>query len=90
MQSDLANSCQKVDCFTWIKINSENASEASHGTVLKSPYVFYGNESSLDYVYSKVSLVVWVGPRGRREEWDSEESNWNDKISDMVVFRLPH
>ncbi|KAF7977840.1 hypothetical protein HWV62_2589 [Athelia sp. TMB] len=35
-------------------------------TSIKGLYVAYGNEASLDHYYAKVSLIVFVGPVGRR------------------------
>ena len=35
-------------------------------TSIEGLYVAYGNEASLDHYYAKVSLIVFVGPVGRR------------------------
>ncbi|PIL33289.1 hypothetical protein GSI_04739 [Ganoderma sinense ZZ0214-1] len=47
-----------------------------------SPYLTYGNEAALNWLYMRVCLLVKIGPYGRRSETGEDTEDEEDESSD--------
>ena len=93
--SDIETYCQKVTKgvdTTWIgrdmskEKRRRDTDKGRQGTSLKSVYLAYGNEASLEFMYGSLTLVVSVGPHGKRERFEMEKEKTRQKEEEIPLM----